>query len=53
MEVLRSEISRFGFESPVVFRDRILKGIEETSEDVWTWLPEWNSCGNYYRGRYY
>jgi hypothetical protein len=38
---MRSELSRFGFESPVVFRDRILKGIEETSEDVWTWLPEW------------
>jgi hypothetical protein len=40
---MRSELSRFGFESPVVFRDRILKGIEETAEDVWTWLPEWNS----------
>jgi hypothetical protein len=26
-----------------VFRDSILKGIEETVEDVWTWLPEWNS----------
>ncbi|MUG96507.1 hypothetical protein F7734_30880 [Scytonema sp. UIC 10036] len=35
-------------ESPVVFRVgeahrryRILKGIEETAEDVWTWLAEW------------
>ncbi len=40
---MREELSRFGFESPVVFRDSILKGIEETVEDVWTWLPEWNS----------
>ena len=40
---MRSELSRFGFESPVMFRDSILKGIEETGEDVWTWLPEWHS----------
>ncbi|WP_051036653.1 hypothetical protein [Calothrix sp. PCC 6303] len=40
---MREELSRFGFQSPVVFRDSILKGIEETVEDVWMWLPEWNS----------
>ena len=38
---MREELSRFGFESPVIFRDSIIKGIEETVEDVWTWLPEW------------
>jgi hypothetical protein len=40
---MREELSRFGFESPVMFRDSILRGIEETVEDVWMWLPEWNS----------
>jgi hypothetical protein len=40
---MRDELSRFGFESPAIFRERILQGIEETDEDVWTWLPEWNS----------
>jgi hypothetical protein len=38
---MRDELSRFGFDTPVVFRERILKGIEETAEDIWTWLPEW------------
>ncbi|HAG83558.1 MAG TPA: hypothetical protein DCL61_21010 [Cyanobacteria bacterium UBA12227] len=38
---MRSELSGFGFETPAVFIERILKGIEETAEDVWTWLPEW------------
>ncbi|MDF5721474.1 MAG: hypothetical protein PUP91_13540 [Rhizonema sp. PD37] len=40
---MREELSRFGFESPVIFRDSILKGIEETADDVSSWLPEWNS----------
>ena len=39
---MRQELSRFGFESPVIFRDTILKGIEETADDVWSWLPEWD-----------
>ncbi|WP_026736184.1 hypothetical protein [Fischerella sp. PCC 9605] len=38
---MREQLCGFGFESPVVFRERILKGIEESAEDVWTWLPEW------------
>ncbi len=38
---MREQLSGFGFESPVVFCERILKGIEESTEDVWTWLPEW------------
>ncbi|MDM8550559.1 hypothetical protein QUF72_10790 [Desulfobacterales bacterium HSG2] len=24
-----------------IFLERILKGLEETEEDVWTWIPEW------------
>ncbi len=38
---MREQLSSFGFESPLVFRQRILKGIEDSAEDVWTWLPEW------------
>jgi len=38
---MREELPGFGFQSPVIFRDSIIKGIEETVEDVWTWLPEW------------
>ncbi|MDF5713327.1 MAG: hypothetical protein PUP93_05425 [Rhizonema sp. NSF051] len=38
---MREQLSNFGFDSPLVFRQRILKGIEDSAEDVWTWLPEW------------
>ncbi|BAZ70566.1 hypothetical protein NIES4106_53610 (plasmid) [Fischerella sp. NIES-4106] len=38
---MREQLSGFGFESPVVFRELILKGIEESTQDVWTWLLEW------------
>lgn len=38
---MRNALRIFGFDSPVVFRERILKGIEESDEEVWTWLPEW------------
>lgn len=38
---MREQLSSFGFESPLMFRQRILKGIEDSAEDVWTWLPEW------------
>ncbi|MCL1471127.1 hypothetical protein [Argonema antarcticum] len=38
---MQDALRRFGFESPVLFRERVLKGIEDSGEDVWTWLPEW------------
>jgi hypothetical protein len=38
---MRNALRSFGFDSPVVFRERILKGIEESDEEMWTWLPEW------------
>ena len=34
-------LASLGFKSPFEFRERILKGIEDSSEDVWTWLSEW------------
>lgn len=40
--VMQPALLQFGFESPRQFRERIIKGIEESSENVWTWLPEWN-----------
>ncbi|MBI4761737.1 MAG: hypothetical protein HY780_11020 [Chloroflexi bacterium] len=39
---MQTELTAFGFTSPRQFRERVLKGIEESQEDVWTWLPEWN-----------
>ncbi len=38
---MQSELARFGFESPRQFREQIIKGIAESLEDAWTWLPEW------------
>jgi hypothetical protein len=39
---MRDSLNIMGFDSPRVFRERVLKGIETSTEDVWTWLPEWN-----------
>ena len=33
---MRDELSRFGFDTPVVFRERILNTFEDTAEDIWT-----------------
>ncbi|MBR8835014.1 MAG: hypothetical protein DSM106950_13515 [Stigonema ocellatum SAG 48.90 = DSM 106950] len=33
---MREQLSNFGFESGLVFRQQILKGIEDSAEDVWT-----------------
>ncbi len=30
----------------LIFLERILKRIEETTEDVWTWIPEWKQLRN-------
>lgn len=38
---MEQPLIRFGFQSPFSFRESILKGIENSPEDVWTWLPEW------------
>ncbi len=38
---METTLASFGFTSPFEFRERILKGIENSAEDVWTWLPEW------------
>ncbi len=38
---MREQLSSFGFDSPVVFRQRILAGIEDSAEDVWTWIRSW------------
>lgn len=38
---MQSSIEEIGFGSPKVFRERVLVGIENSANDVWTWLPEW------------
>ena len=43
---MRTALEGMGFASPRVFRERILKGIETSSEDIWTWVPEWNELRN-------
>jgi len=43
--VMKKDLQEFGFNStkdPInEFLERVLKRIEESSEDVWTWMPEW------------
>lgn len=43
---MRVALEGMGFPSLRVFRERILNGIETSSEDVWTWLPEWDMLRN-------
>jgi hypothetical protein len=31
----------WGLGEPFVFQERIVKGIENSIEDIWSWLPEW------------
>lgn len=38
---METALARFGLGSPFEFRERVLKGLEESAEDPWTWLPEW------------
>lgn len=38
---MRWTLERLGFDSPKLFRDRILFELENSSEDIWNWLPEW------------
>lgn len=38
---LDPDIKTWGFASYSVFKEKILKGIEEAQSDLWNWLPEW------------
>ena len=38
---LDSQIKSWGYFSYSFFKEKIIKGIEETQSDVWNWLPEW------------
>ncbi|MBH8576000.1 hypothetical protein I8752_23970 [Nostocaceae cyanobacterium CENA369] len=39
---MRSALSSFGLGEPFVFRERIVKEIQRSPDQAWTWLPEWN-----------
>jgi hypothetical protein len=39
---LAPALERWGFASPYVFREAVLRGIEHAAEP-WAWLPEWES----------
>ena len=36
---MESSLKSLGFASPNEFRERILKGLENSLDSVWTWLP--------------
>jgi hypothetical protein len=38
---MQKELRSFDFKSPIVFREKIKQNIEESNENVWEWLPEW------------
>lgn len=38
---LRSALSNWQLGEPFVFRERVIKGIENSQEDVSAWIPEW------------
>lgn len=38
---MRSALISWGLGEPFVFRERIVKGIENSTEDVASWIPEW------------
>lgn len=38
---MQEALTDFGLGKPSDFRERILVGISNSPEDVWTWLPEW------------
>ena len=40
---LDSQVRSWGYASYSVFKEKILKGIEEAQSDVWNWLPEWRN----------
>ncbi len=44
---MRKKLKEFGFKTPLEFRERVLKGIENSTEDAWTWLSEWQKLREY------
>lgn len=38
---MESALIGWGFEKPSYFQERIVKGIENSPEDIGSWLPEW------------
>jgi hypothetical protein len=47
---MRSELVSFGLGEPFVFRERIIKGIENSPDDVSSWLPEWSQLRQLVQG---
>ncbi len=39
---MRSALQDWSLGEPFVFRERVVKGIENSTEDVPSWIPEWN-----------
>lgn len=47
---MRLALLSFGLGEPFVFRERIIKGIENSSDDVSSWLPEWSQLRQVVQG---
>jgi len=43
LHAMSLDLQAFGFESPAVFLERVLRGIDNTSDDVALWLEEWTA----------
>ncbi len=43
---MENDLQSFGFYNFAEFRERILLGIRDTSDDIAFWLPEWNALKN-------
>jgi hypothetical protein len=37
------DLQAFGFASPAVFLEKVLSGVDNTSDDVALWLEEWTA----------
>jgi hypothetical protein len=44
---MQTDLERFNLGTPRAFRERILVGIENSPEDVWTWLAEWQQLRDF------
>ena len=38
---MQRDLRAFGFRSAIAFREKVKQSIEESNENIWEWLPEW------------
>lgn len=40
---MTSDLQGMKYSSPTIFMEAVIVGIEDSAEEVWTWLPEWTA----------